>query len=69
MTQLSPQPGSQAAGRRPCVDPVRLAAENDFEIRHRLRMLELSDEQIAAAEAAVELVRRGRYPTVLREAA
>ncbi len=44
------------------VDPMRLAGENIFEVRHILRGLELDDEQIAATEAAVELVRQGRYP-------
>jgi hypothetical protein len=44
------------------VDPMRLAAENIFEVRHILRALDLADEQIEAAEAAVELVRRGMSP-------
>jgi hypothetical protein len=44
------------------VDPVRLAGENCFEVRHILRGLDLDDEQVAAAEAAVELVRQGEYP-------
>lgn len=44
------------------VDPARLAGESIFELRHILRGLDLDDEQIAAAEAAVEMVRRGRYP-------
>ncbi len=42
--------------------PEALAELNEFEIRHALRCLDLSDEQIAAAEAAVALVREGRYP-------
>jgi hypothetical protein len=44
------------------VDPMRLAAENIFEVRHILRALDLADEQIEAAEPAVELVRRGMSP-------
>jgi hypothetical protein len=44
------------------LDPHELATDNCFEIRHQLRGLELDDEQIAAAEAAVELVRQGMYP-------
>lgn len=44
------------------VDPVRLAGENCFEVRHILRGLDLDDAQIAAVEEAVELVRQGVYP-------
>ncbi len=46
--------------------PEALADLNQFEVRHALRCLELDDEQIAAAEAAVELARRGRYPGAAR---
>lgn len=48
------------------VDPVRLAGENIFEVRHILRGLELDDEQIKVAEAAVALVQQGTYPTHTR---
>ncbi|HKG76605.1 MAG TPA: hypothetical protein VKA90_03745 [Beijerinckiaceae bacterium] len=48
------------------VDPVRLAADNIFEVRHQLRALALDDEQIQAAEAAVEMARRGEYPGAAR---
>ena len=51
------------------VDPVRLAGENIFEVRHQSRGLALDDEQIQAAEAAVELVRRGEYPAGISEPA
>jgi len=51
------------------LDPFELSADNCFEIRHQLRGLELDDEQIAAAEAAVKLVRRGEYPAALRKVA
>jgi hypothetical protein len=46
------------------VDPAALAEEpgDIFAVRHILRGLDLDDEQIAAAEAAVELVHEGRYP-------
>jgi hypothetical protein len=44
------------------VDPVRLAAENCFEVRFILHELRLDEDQIAAAEEAVELARRGAYP-------
>jgi hypothetical protein len=43
------------------VDPVLLANENCFEVRHILRGLDLDDEQIACAEAAVAAVRAGTY--------
>jgi hypothetical protein len=45
------------------IDPARIAHESCFEIRHQLRGIELDDEQIAAAEAAVALVLEGTYPT------
>lgn len=46
------------------VDPVALATlpGDIFEVRHILRELHLDDEQIACAEAAVELARQGHYP-------
>jgi hypothetical protein len=43
------------------LDPVLLARENDFEVRHILRGLGLTLEQITAVEAAVAAVRRGEY--------
>jgi hypothetical protein len=43
------------------VDPVRLADENCFEVRYILSCLELGEDQIAAAEEAVALVRKGEY--------
>jgi hypothetical protein len=45
------------------VDPLVIANLNNFELRHQLRSLDLTDEQIAAAEAAVALVQQGAYPT------
>jgi hypothetical protein len=50
------------------VNPVALASEpgDIFTVRHILRGLDLDDEQVEVAEAAVELVRQGVYP---REAA
>jgi hypothetical protein len=69
---------ARAVGGYPLpVDPVRLAGEHIFEVRHQLRGVldagfPLDDEQIAAAETAVELVRAGAYPgtgTCGREAA
>jgi hypothetical protein len=44
------------------IDPVRLAGENIFEVRHILRGLDLDPQQIAAAEEAVERARQGVYP-------
>ena len=52
---------ARAIGYALPVDPVWLAGENCFEVRHILRGLDLDDEQISAAEAAVEMVRRGEY--------
>jgi hypothetical protein len=45
------------------VDPIALAREpgDIFAVRHILRGLDLNDEQVAAAEEAVELVRQGLY--------
>lgn len=53
------------------VDPFALARlpGDVFEVRHILRGLDLDDEQIAAAEAAVEMVRLGRYPPPVGSAA
>lgn len=48
------------------VDPAALAAENIFQVRHILRGLNLSDEQIEVCEVAVELARRGEYPAAIR---
>jgi hypothetical protein len=44
------------------VDPVRLADESIFQVRHILRTLDLDDQQVACAEQAVALVLEGSYP-------
>ena len=43
------------------LDPVRLAWESDFEVRHVARCLNLADDQIECLERAVALAREGRY--------
>lgn len=42
--------------------PEALADLNEFEVRHVLRVLDLDDQQVEVAEAAVALARRGEYP-------
>ncbi len=52
------------------VEAARLTGLSCFELRHQLRELDLDDEQVAAAEQAVEMARRGHYPSApTREAA